>query len=156
MTTLLSSLRFVLLFGSAGTALSALVMIWQGGHSLFSALLRVIDPTRSGKPVVTYIMDATDEFLFGIVLIIFAYAITFGFALRPTPAMRERLPSWIHIDDVKELKAIFFDALIVYLAVDFITDITEADGHMTWEMLVKPLSMMLMAGAMRLLVKPHK
>jgi hypothetical protein len=43
-------------------------------------------------------------FLFGLVLAVFAYAITFGFAFDVPEAVPAKLPLWMRVDGISELK----------------------------------------------------
>jgi hypothetical protein len=40
--------------------------------------------------------------------------------------------------------------ILVYLVVDFATDLAAGEGHVTWETLVVPIAVLLIAGALRL------
>ena len=85
-------------------------------------------------------MGATDEFLFALVLLIFAYAIAFGFVIDLAPEDRERLPAWMRISSISELKHTLIEVILVYLVVDFATDTAEKSGphHHEWGALVLP------------------
>ena len=97
-------------------------------------------------------MAATDALLFGVVLIFFAYAIAFGFALPLSEKTKSRLPKWMQIDNIAELKRTLVEVILVYLVVDFATDMAAAgEQKAAWETLVVPLSILLIAGALRLL-----
>ena len=54
--------------------------------------------------VIALVMQATDAFLFGLVLSVFAYAITFGFAFDLPETARAKLPQWMRVDGISELK----------------------------------------------------
>jgi hypothetical protein len=82
---------------------------------------------------------------------IFAYAIAFGFVLHASPAYRERLPTWIQVRSIGELKHTLIEMILVYLVVDFATDLAAGEGHVSWETLVIPMAILLIAGALRLL-----
>ena len=97
---------------------------------------------------------ATDALLFGIVLLIFAYAIAFGFVIQLSEANRQRLPAWMQIEGVTELKITLVQVILVYLIVDFATDISEPDTEVTWQTLVMPIAILLIAGALRLMSRP--
>jgi uncharacterized membrane protein YqhA len=100
-------------------------------------------------------MGATDEFLFGIVLVIFAYAFAFGFAFDLSPESREKLPAWMRINRVSDLKHTLIEVILVYLVVDFATDWAQGSVELSWETLVKPLSIVLIAAASHLLASDH-
>ena len=50
---------------------------------------------------IAQVMGGTDVFLFGIVLVIFAYNIDFGFVFELGEGEKERLPGWMRPADVK-------------------------------------------------------
>ena len=147
------SFRFVLLLATVGSMVGALMMFWEGAVKLKIAFTLLIWGAAGGsdKAVIAAIMSAVDKYLFGLVLVILAYAITFGFVLDLAESQRDRLPSWMKVSGVAELKHTFFEVILVYLAVDFATDVASSETHLTWETLVMPLSILALAGAMRLL-----
>ena len=95
------SLRYIMFVASLGAAMGALVMLWEGCVKLFGAL-RVFGATgdEGAGTVIGFVMGATDEFLFALVLLIFAYAIAFGFVIDLAPEDRERLPAWMRISSI--------------------------------------------------------
>jgi uncharacterized membrane protein YqhA len=133
----------VLMFGLAGAELShAAGALWMGGFG-------------QAREVTAAVMGATDASLFGVVLIIFAYAIAFGFVFQLDSRARERVPGWMRIENVSELKHALIEVIIVYLVVDFATDLARGGGILAWENLVKPLSITLIAATLRLMALPH-
>jgi uncharacterized membrane protein YqhA len=152
MLKVLLSLRFLALFTSFGAVVGALLMFWVGGAKLVSAVGMLSLDGDTVKPITAAVMSATDAFLFGAVLIIFAYAIAFGFVLQTSPEFRQRLPGWIQVESVGELKRTLIEVILVYLVVDFATDLAAGEGHVSWETLVVPMSIVLIAGALRLVV----
>lgn len=151
MLRFLLSLRFVMLVASLGAAAGALVMLWEGCAKLFKALGRLVESGGGAQAPISLVMGATDAFLFAIVLVIFAYAITFGFVVDLPEEHRARLPGWMRISSVGELKRTLVEVILVYLIVDFATDVAEGTTHLDWPMLVMPLSILLIAGALWLL-----
>jgi uncharacterized membrane protein YqhA len=139
-----------MLAASLGAALGALVMFWLGCAKSWSAL-RAAAANDETRRVIGSVMGATDAFLFGVVLVVFAYAIAFGFVIELSPRERERLPAWMRVDGVADLKRILVEVILVYLIVDFATDVAEAETHLDWHTLVMPGSIFLIAGALRLL-----
>jgi|SRR5829696_3414556 uncharacterized membrane protein YqhA len=149
------SLRYVILVAAFGAALGALVMLWEGCAKLLGAFRVLASRSDEAGPVISLVMGATDAFLFAMVLLIFAYAIAFGFVADLSPEERERLPAWMRISTVSELKHTLVEVILVYLVVDFATDIAEGTSHLAWTTLVMPLSILLIAGALRLLSMGH-
>lgn len=143
------SLRLIMLIGAMGAMVGALLMFWLGGANVFSAM-RSLLAGHENKFVTGLIMSATDAFLFGVVLVVFAYAITFGFAIDLKPETRDKLPHWMRIDSVSGLKHTLVEVILVYLVVDFATDWAQA-SDLSWTTLLKPTSILLIAAASRLL-----
>ncbi len=148
---ILLSFRFVLLLATLGAVVGALLMFWEGGVELHTALVHVLDGEPGEKAVVASVMGSVDKLLFGIVLVIIAYAVTFGFVLDVPAALREKLPRWAVGNSIGDLKHTFFEVILVYLAVDFATDVASTESHLNWETLVMPCAILLLAGAIRLL-----
>ena len=143
------SLRYVMLIASFGAALGALIMFWEGSAQMVGAAVSIFEG-REPKQIIAQVMGGTDVFLFGIVLVIFAYAIAFGFVFDLTPRQRETLPVWMRATGMSELKATLVGVILVYLVVDFATDWAENTGEITWVVLTKPISILLIAAAFRL------
>ncbi len=104
--------------------------------------------------VIATVMQARDAFLFGLVLIVFTYAITFGFAFRAPSSVRTKAPLWMRVEGLGEIKITLIEVVLVYLVVDFVTDVVEVE-RFTWEMVAKPAAIVLIAGALRLLGTTH-
>ena len=152
MSYFIVSLRALILVGSFGAGIGALLMFWTGAVDLLTALRAAYLEPDSTKSITANVMAATDAFLFGVVLIFFASAITFGFALPLSKESRSRLPKWMQTDNIAELKRALVEIVLVYLVVDFATDVIATGEHkLAWESLVIPLSVVLIAGAIRLL-----
>jgi uncharacterized membrane protein YqhA len=151
MLKLTLSLRFAALFTSLGAVIGALLMFWVGSLKLVGAFALLVLGADGVKPMTAAVMGATDAFLFGAVLIIFAYAIAFGFVLQASSEYRERLPAWMQVDSVGALKRTLIEVILVYLVVDFVTDLAAGEGHVSLETLVLPMAIVLIAFALRLM-----
>jgi uncharacterized membrane protein YqhA len=149
------SLRYVMLLASLGAAFGALLMFWEAIVKLASGFHAISLGHDSAQPPISAVMGATDAFLFGVVLVIFAYGIAIGFVFDLPGGVRARLPRWMRIEEIGELKRALIEVIIVYLAVDFVTDIAESESHASWENLVLPLCIFLLAGALSLMSRSH-
>jgi hypothetical protein len=56
----------------------------------------------------------------------------------------------MRVDEISELKITLIEVTLVYLVVDFATDMVEVETKVNWDMLVKPVAILLIAGALRL------
>jgi uncharacterized membrane protein YqhA len=142
--------RYVLLMASIGAMAGAALMFWQGVSDLASAAHLIVQ-TDDRKSLTAHVMHATDAILFAIVLLFFAYAIAFGFVFDLSPEVRESLPAWMRADTVSNLKHSLIEVILVYMIVDVATDWEEYAGPLEWSSLVKPLAILVIAGALRLL-----
>ncbi|MFA5900848.1 MAG: YqhA family protein [Hyphomicrobium sp.] len=143
------SLRLVLLAAAFGTMVGALIMFWQGLELTFDAALGLYRHADH-KLITAAVMGATDIFLFGIVLVIFTYAIVFGFVFKLARHDRKRLRAWMRPTGMHELKTTLIGAILVYLVVDFATDWAELGHNISWTLIVKPASILMLAAALRL------
>jgi hypothetical protein len=96
-------------------------------------------------------MGGTDAFLFGVVLITFSYAIMCGFVVDQPARAGPSTTTWAWVRGVGELKHTLIEVILVYLVVDFATDLVEGETPLSWQTLVIPLAIVLIACALRLL-----
>ena len=149
-------LRYVMLLGSVAAGIGALLMFYEAGVKLAAGMrMLFVSDASSGKAVIAAVMGATDACLFGIVLTFFAYAIAFGFVIELEPATRSRLPRWMRVESISDLKQSLIEVILVYLVVDFATDVAERETHVTWETLIMPGAILLIAAALRLMSRAH-
>ena len=125
-------------------------MFWLAGEKLaHGAEVLWTSGSEAAGEITSAVMGAIDACLFGIVLVIFAFAIAFGFVLQPTGEAAARVPEWMRIQSIKELKITLVEVIIVYLVVDFATDIAAGERTLEWQALVKPASIVLIALALQ-------
>jgi uncharacterized membrane protein YqhA len=149
------SLRFVMLVASVGAGIGAILMFLEGSMDMAQATRAFLTPDENSEFVITVVMHGIDAFLFGIVLVIFAYAIAFGFVLDPSLQERQRLPHWMRITSVSELKDTLVEVILLYLLVDFATDWPVSEGEPSWRILAKPLSILAIATAFAVFAALH-
>jgi hypothetical protein len=66
----------------------------------------------------------------------------------------ENIPGLMHVESVSELKHILVEVIIVYLVVDFATDLAVGTDALAWQTLIKPISIVLIAAALHLMGPP--
>ena len=150
--TFFLSLRAIMLIGSVGALVGSLLMFLQGGFFLHEAWHTIMtEGDAVQKQVTVPVLEAVDSFLFGIVLVIFAYGIAIGFVFTLPEGYGGRLPEWMKVGGVGQLKATLAEVVIVVLIVIFARVVVEANGHFQWSMLVLPLSILLIEVALRMI-----
>jgi uncharacterized membrane protein YqhA len=150
--TFFLSLRAIMLIGSAGALVGSLLMFLQGGfflHEAWHTILAEGDAVQ--KQVTVPVLEAVDSFLFGIVLVIFAYGIAIGFVFTLPEGYGQRLPVWMKVGGVGQLKATLAEVVIVVLIVIFARVVVEAQGKFEWSMLVLPASILMISVALRMI-----
>lgn len=141
-----------MLIGSAGAMIGGLLMFLQGGFYLYEAWHTLMTPGEAVERQVTVpVLEAVDAFLFGIVLVIFAYGIAIGFVFTLPEGYGKQLPEWMKVGGVGQLKATLAEVVIVVLIVIFARVVVEANGHLEWSMLVLPASILMIALALRMI-----
>src|SRR5262245_25652280 len=94
--TFFLSLRAIMLIGSVGAMIGSLLMLLQGGFYLHEAWHTLTAGGSAAERQVTVpVLEAVDAFLFGIVLVIFAYGIAIGFVFTLPEGYGQRLPVWM-------------------------------------------------------------
>jgi uncharacterized membrane protein YqhA len=149
----LLGLRAIMLIGSAGAMVGSLLMFLQGGFYLYEAWHTLMSPGAEAheRAVTVPVLEAVDAFLFGIVLVIFAYGIAIGFVFTLPESIGRTLPNWMKIEGVSQLKGILSEVVIVVLIVIFARVVVEANGKFEWSMLILPISILLIAVGLRMI-----
>jgi uncharacterized membrane protein YqhA len=148
----LLGLRAIMLIGSVG----ALLMFLQGGFYLNEAWYKLMTPAHevTERSVTVPVLEAVDAFLFGIVLVIFAYGIAIGFVFTLPEGYGKSLPNWMKIEGVSQLKGILAEVVIVVLIVIFarvVVGTVDAREPFQWSMIVLPASILMIAVALRMI-----
>ena len=150
--TFFLSLRAIMLIGSVGALVGSLLMFLQGGfflHEAWHTILAEGDAVQ--KQVTVPVLEAVDSFLFGIVLVIFAYGIAIGFVFTLPEGYGKRLPPWMKVGGVGQRRLELAEVVIVVLIVIFARIVVEANGHLQWSMLVLPASILMISAALRMI-----
>ncbi len=154
MVRVLLLLRFLMLAASLGALIGALLMWGLAGSKLAHGAGSLLSGHLDPRAITTSVMGAIDALLFGVVLMIFALAIAFGFVFEPQASLR--VPAWMRPKGIGELKRTLVEVILVYLVVDFAIDVSLQDSHAAWTNLVVPVAVLLIAAALRHLPEPEK
>jgi uncharacterized membrane protein YqhA len=152
MARYLLPLRFLMLAACLGALFGAILMFGLAAAKLGHGASLIWDTSfTQTAEITTAVMGATDALLFGVVLMVFAFAIAFGFVFPAASAARRRIPDWMQTSGVGELKHTLVGVIIVYLVVDFATDLALIEGKIEIDQLIKPTAILLIAAALRLM-----
>jgi len=144
--------RLLFAVSAFGMATGGMILVGAGIFEIAEGLLGMVRHAADGA-VSSRIMKSTDELLFGTVLVIFAANIFFGFCIDESKALAWRIPAFMSAHTMSELKATFCHVIVVYLIVDFATDVAAGGAKLDARLLYFPATIVLIALALRLM--PH-
>jgi uncharacterized membrane protein YqhA len=98
------------------------------------------------------LIQAVDSFLFALVLLIFSYGIYILFVDSMSTEELRRLPRWMQIESIAELKTTLIQVIIVILAVNVLEHVTLVGPEaLKWETLIIPVAIVFLAASLRLM-----
>ena len=96
------------------------------------------------------VLQSMDAFLIGLVLLIFAFGVYNLFIAEIKPPHTLAGAQWTQISSLESLKQVLVEVIIVILAVFFLWELLLLEEAATWEVLVVPIGIVLLAAAVRL------
>ena len=113
-----------------------------------------LDPHLSSSGMAMINMtESLDAFLFALVLLIFSYGILQIFILRRPIGSAEHQLEWLNIHNISQLKMMLIEVIIVILFVFFLKYTLLHFAEASWEMLILPLSILLLSLSLYILKK---
>ena len=164
MINALFSIRFVSVLAVIAGLFGALLMFLAGSNETFLAYQIFFGFKEShlagGVAVETTVklLSALDQFLFGLVLLYFAYSIYFLFIAREAEAegaAHIAMPQWLKVQSLGQMKRTLLEVIVVLLAVLFLKLGLEHQAALGWEILAIPLGIVAIAAAIKLIGFDH-
>ncbi len=160
--TLFSHFRKVSIIAVLASMLGSLLMFIIGAVKVARAydayLLMEIEPDVSLKikagMAIAYLVQAIDAFLIALILMIFGYGIYVLFIANKEARDRAESTSF-KISNIGELKKILADMIVIILMVKFLEFALTNTAGFDWTALILPGSILLLAGAVRVLKLEH-
>ena len=147
-------LRYISLTAVIASGLGSILMFLIGAIKTGRAYLTYFggighQPDVSAKQAITYMIQAVDIFLIGLVLMIFSGGIYTLFLQRLESGATE-INSWVKITSISQLKRILVELVIVILFVRTLEGALAIEpGAYIWENLVLPLGILMLALAFK-------
>ena len=147
-------LRYVSLTAVIASGLGSILMFFMGAVKTLLAYLAYFkgiadQPDVSAKQAITYMIQAIDVFLIGLVLMIFAGGI-YQLFIRRRESDSSEINSWVRITSITQLKRILVELVIVILFVRALEGALVIEyGSFIWENLVLPLGILMLALAFK-------
>jgi uncharacterized membrane protein YqhA len=148
-------LRYISLIAVIASGLGSILMFLIGAIKTGWAYLAYFSggithqPDLSAKQAITYMIQAIDIFLIGLVLMIFAGGI-YNLFIRRLESDSAGINNWVKVTSITQLKRILIELVIVILFVKTLEGalVIEPGGY-KWENLVLPLGILMLALALK-------
>ncbi len=151
MLRLITLIRATTIIPVVGATFGAALMFILGAATTYDAFVifftgRADATGHVGVDATAALITALDEYLFGLVLLFFAYGVLVLFVVRDTAAWKRRageagIPRWMQITGLGELKAKLLEVIVVLFAVSFLKVALEQQSNLQWSLLVIPIAM---------------
>jgi len=144
--------RHFVLIAVIGLALGAILMFLKGGVAMFNGTLEFVgelshfgEGAHGHSAMLLYFIAGVDNFLFGLVLLIFSLGI-YELFVSPIDHLEDNddRPSWLHINSLEDLKGYLGKVILIILIVGFF----EHSFHMKFE---TALELLTLAGGIALI-----
>jgi len=158
MFNLFFALRYIIFIIVIGTFLGAGLMILSGIYETWEAFMFFFSneplPEELGnishtEAAVLTMVGSVDDYLFGLVLIIFSYGIYMLYLHDHSKTTNTEIPTWLIIKDIEQLKKTLAQVIVIILFVKFLEVVLTT--NLTWESLIIPISIALLAIGLKLL-----
>ncbi|MCG2461444.1 YqhA family protein [Flavobacteriaceae bacterium F89] len=100
---------------------------------------------------ITYLIKSLDTFLIALVLFIFAHGIYTLFVSNTTNAKNNGVLNWIQTPNIGHLKNVLAEVIVIILFVKFLEVVFVNIDHLKWDLLILPISIILMAIGLKVL-----
>ncbi len=151
-------LRYIIFIIIMGTFFGAGLMILSGSSETLEAFSiyfsheplaeEFLQISRAEAAVLTMV-GSVDDYLFGLVLIIFSYGIYMLYIHDHSKKINMELPSWLIVKDIEQLKKTLAQVIVIILFVKFLEVVLTKT--LVWEDLIIPISITLLAIGLKLL-----
>ncbi len=155
-------LRYLSLIAAVFSLLgSALMFLGGAGKSIKAVRIFFLNETLTTDPPPPAYLDSSDQalvavlqsmdaFLIALVLLIFSFGVYKLFIAEvKTPKNLPGAP-WAQITSIEGLKKVLVEVILVILAVLFLWEVVYLEAEASWTVLVLPLSIVLIAAALKL------
>lgn len=153
----MAALRLLSVIAVLGALVGAIVMFVIGSVTMVDAIATYFDrdegdgASARGLAATVEFVGALDEYLFGLLLFVFAVGVAQLFLLdgEERGRMSEHgLPSWLHVRDLLELKIMLVELIVVVLIVQFFRLVLADADQLEWTLLTVPIAIGIFAGVL--------
>jgi len=109
------------------------------------------DHLGSADIATTYLIKSLDAFLIALVLFIFSYGIYSLFISNYQERNEDSILSWINMPSISHLKSVLAEVIVIILFVKFLEVALINIQALTWEIMILPLYILMLAVSLKLL-----
>ncbi len=144
------------LFGSVLMFLIGIYRTYRAFAYFFNleAVSSTLGRERLGGLATGAIIKSVDAFLIGLVLLIFAYGI-YTLFIREVALEERPTTHWLEISSITSLKTLLAEVIIIILFVKFLNVVIINIAELTWEILILPVSILLLTLSLKFLERRH-
>jgi uncharacterized membrane protein YqhA len=156
MVGLIFKLRWLAVVIAFFSALHSMAFIAIGiGRGIQGYYLIIQGPPWDGdRSPGVQLARSVDSFLLGMVLFVFAIGVLALFLAQKGSSSLESIPEWMRVRNLSELKFLIWEAILAALVVASVEGF--AAGHeLTWEALILPLGILILALGLFLARRAH-
>ena len=102
-----------------------------------------------------YIARSIDTFLLALVFLVFSIGVLELFSAHNDDRALERVPAWMRVKSLAELKFIIWEAILVALVVASVEGLVAAGHQLTWTALIVPIALLILSAGLYLAKKAH-
>jgi uncharacterized membrane protein YqhA len=152
----LSSIRFIFILATLCILLGSITFMIRGAiraiHSIYEWMAAgFVDD--SGKLGI-HLVESIDVFMIAILFMIFGLGIARLFIF--DKIQNDQLPAWLHINDLKDLKILLWETIMVTLVITNVSQIFEHPDYVfKWELLILPIVILILTLSLFLMKKEN-
>ena len=102
-----------------------------------------------------YIARSIDTFLLALVFLVFSIGVIELFVAHHDDRALERVPAWMRVKSLSELKFLIWEAILVALVVASVESLVAAGHQPEWTALVLPVALLILSAGLFLAKKAH-
>ena len=147
-------MRYLAIIINIFVGINTLALIFIGIMRTYYAIRHIMDFNRLSdhdfRPGIE-IAEAIDIFLIALVFLVFTIGINALFVKYNDEEYLKSIPSWMRVKDFSQLKLILMEAIIATAFIMFISGFVRQIEEFSWEFLVVPISILLLAISFKVL-----
>ncbi|MFN8255918.1 MAG: YqhA family protein [Bacteroidales bacterium] len=148
--------RYVLIIAVFFLLISSFVFIIAGAVHSFEGIIEFIQvgfvPNENARPGIK-LLEGLDAFMVALIFMIFGMGIARLFLFDKDKDLN--VPSWLHIHDLKGLKVLLWETILVTLVILSINPIIKKE-MVSWEILIYPAFILILSLALFLMKGKEK